>query len=132
MRPETIEALTQAEFVRITPAQRELIARATPQERQLAGLAIAHAREAKRLLEELGVLKIPTVLDMTRDDVHRFARRADALRDAMRELDVGGFWPTHLSFGQALKVAPRAQARAAVRAVRRGGIREVDDLTMPE
>ena len=66
MRPETVEALTQAEFVRITPAQQELAARATPQERRVAALAVAHAREARRLLEELGVLKVPSVLDVTR------------------------------------------------------------------
>jgi DNA-binding MarR family transcriptional regulator len=71
VRPEAVEALTQAEFVRITPAQRELVARATPEERQLAAVAIAHAREAHRLLEEMGVLKIPSVLDVTPEDVDR-------------------------------------------------------------
>jgi hypothetical protein len=65
VRPEAVEALTQAEFVKITPAQEELVARATPDERRVAAVAIFHAREARRLLEEMGILKVPTVLDVT-------------------------------------------------------------------
>lgn len=125
MRPEAVEALTQAEFVRITPAQRELVARATPEERQLAAVAIAHAREARRLLEEMGVLKVPSVLDVTRADVDHLGRRADALRRAMYEL--GETWMEGVSLGQALKVAQPQRARAAVRILREGG-HQVDDL----
>jgi aminoglycoside phosphotransferase (APT) family kinase protein len=130
MRPEAIEALTQSEFVRITPAQQELVARATPQERQVAALAIAHAREARRLLEELGVLKVPSVLDVTREDVHCMQKRADALSRAMLEL--GESWQDRVPLGQALKTAQRERARAAVRILREGGHREVDDLTVAE
>jgi hypothetical protein len=130
VRPEAIEALTQAEFVRITPAQQELVARATDEERQVAALAVAHAREARRLLEELGVLKIPSVLDCTRADVHRMQKRADALSRAMYEL--GEAWQDRVPLGQALKTAQRERARAAVRILREGGHREVDDLSMGE
>lgn len=86
MRPEAVEALTQAEFVRITPAQAELVARATPEERQVAAPAIAHAREAKRLLEEMGIMRLPSILDATRADIERMGKRADAARRAMYEL----------------------------------------------
>lgn len=129
MRPEAVEALTQAEFVKITPAQQELVARATPEERQLAVLAIGHAREARRLLEEMGVLKTPTVLDATRADVHHLQRRADALTRAMYVL--GGTWQDGVPLGQALKVTQRERARAAVRILREGG-HQVDDLTVAE
>jgi hypothetical protein len=129
VRPEAVEALTQAEFVRITPAQRELVARATPEERQMAALAIAHAREARRMLEEMGVLRTPTVLDVTRADVHHLGRRADALRRAMYEL--GESWLDGVSLGQALKVTQRERARAAVRILREGG-HQVDDLLAEE
>jgi hypothetical protein len=130
VRPEAVEALTQAEFVRISPAQRELAARATPAEREVAALAIVHVREARRLLEELGVLKVPTVLDCTREDVHRMQRRADALTRAMLEL--GESWMDRVPLGQALKTTQRERARAAVRILREGGHREVDDLGMGE
>jgi hypothetical protein len=130
VRPEAIEALTQAEFVQISPAQRELVARATPAEREVAALAISHAREARRLLEELGVLKVPTVLDCTREDVHRMQKRADALTRAMHEL--GESWQDRVPLGQALKTTQRERARAAVRLLREGGHREVDDLTVDE
>ena len=125
MRPEAIEALTQAEFVRITPAQRELVARATPEERQVAALAIAHAREARRLLEELGVLKVPSVLDVTRADVDNLGKRADALRRAMYEL--GESWQDRMTLGQVLKITQRERARVALRILREGG-HQVDDL----
>src|SRR5215218_464106 len=130
MRPEAIEALTQAEFVRISPAQQELVARATPEERQVAALAVAHAREARRLLEELGVLKVPSVLDVTRADVDRMQKRADALSRAMYEL--GESWQDRVPLGQALKTAQRERAHRAVRILREGGHREVDDLTAAE
>jgi hypothetical protein len=129
MRVEAIEALTQAEFVRITPAQRELVARATSEERRVAGLAIAHAREARRLLEEMGILKVPTVLDVTRADVEALGKRADALRRAMYEL--GESWQDRVPLGQCLKVTQRERARAAVRILREGG-HQVDDLTVAE
>jgi hypothetical protein len=127
VRPEIVEAITQAEFVRITPAQQELVTRATPEERQLAALAIAHAREARRLLEEMGVLRTPTVLDVTRDDVYALGKRAGALRQAMRELDVSGSWQGHMTLGMALKIAQRERAQAAVRVLRAGG-HQIDDL----
>jgi hypothetical protein len=130
MRPEAVEALTQAEFVQISPAQRELVARATPAERQVAALAIARVREARRLLEELGVLKVPSVLDATREDVHRMQKRADALTRAMYEL--GESWQDRVPLGQALKTAQRDRARAAIRILREGGHREVDDLGVDE
>lgn len=129
MRPEAVEALTQAEFVKITPAQRELVARATPDERRAAAIAIYHAREARRLLEEMGVLKVPSVLDVTRADVDHLGRRADALRRAMYEL--GESWQEGVSLGQVLKVTQRERARAAVRILREGG-HQVDDLAVPE
>jgi acyl-CoA reductase-like NAD-dependent aldehyde dehydrogenase len=129
MRLETVEALTQAEFVKITPAQQELIARATPAERRKAALAIAHAREARRLLEELGVLTVPTVLDITRADVHHLGRHADALRQAMHEL--GESWQDRESLGHALKITQRGRARVAVRILPEGG-HQVDDLTVAE
>jgi hypothetical protein len=125
MRPEAVEALTQAEFVRITPAQQELVARATPEERQVAALAIAHAREARRLLEELGVLKVPTVLDLTPEEVHHLQRRADALTRARYEL--GGTWQDGVPLGQALKTTQPTRARAAIAYLREGG-HQVDDL----
>jgi hypothetical protein len=131
MRAEIVEALTQAEFVKITPAQEELVARATPAERRAAAVAIYHAREARRLLEEMGVLKVPRVLDVTRADVYHLGRRADALRRAMNELDIGGAWQEHMTLGQVLKIARREQARAAVRILREGG-HQIDDLTVSE
>jgi hypothetical protein len=129
MRPEAVEALTQAEFVRVSPAQEELIARATPAERRAAAVAIYHAREARRLLEEMGVLKVPSVLDVTRADVHALGRRADALRRAMGEL--GPWWLNGFSLEQALKVAEPQAARAAVRILREGG-HQLDDLAVGE
>jgi hypothetical protein len=112
MRPEAIEALTQAEFVRITPAQQELATRATPEERRAAAVAIYHAREARRLLEEMGVMKVPTVLDVTRADVHHLGRRADALHRAMYELSP--WWLEGVTLGQVLKVAQPEIAQKAV------------------
>ena len=129
MRPEAVEALTQAEFVRITPAQAELVARATPEEQRAAAVAIYHAREARRLLEEMGVLKVPSVLDVTRADVDHLGRRADALRRAMYEL--GESWHEGVPLGQALKVTQPQRARAAVRLLREGG-HQVDDLLAEE
>jgi hypothetical protein len=130
MRPEAIEAVVQAEFVQISPAQQELVDRATGEERQVAALAIAHAREARRLLEELGVLKVPTVLDCTREDVHRLQRRADALSRAMYVL--GESWMDRMTLGQVLKVTQRDRAHQAVRLLREAGYREVSDLTADE
>jgi acyl-CoA reductase-like NAD-dependent aldehyde dehydrogenase len=130
VRPEAIEALTQAEFVSISPAQRELVARATPAEREVAALAVAHVREARRLLEELGVLKVPTVLDVTRSDVDRMQKRADALSRAMYEL--GESWQDRMTLGQCLKVTQRERARRAVQLLRDGGHQEVDDLGLVE
>ena len=129
MRPEAVEALTQSEFVRISPAQQELIARATPEERQLAAVAIFHAREAKRLLEEMGIMRVPTVLDVTRADVHRMQKRADALSRAMYEL--GESWQDRVPLGQALKTTQAERARTAVRILREGG-HQVDDLLAEE
>ena len=76
-------------------------------------------------------MKVPTVLDVTRADVDRLGRRADALRRAMYELDVSGAWQEHMTLGQVLKVARREQARAAVRILREGG-HQVDDLVAEE
>ena len=129
MRPEAVEALTQAEFVRITPAQRELVARATPQERQLAAVAVAHAREARRLLEEMGLMRMPSVLDVTPEDVDRLGKRADALRRARYEL--GESWQEGVPLSHALKITQRSRARAAVRLLRDGG-HQVDDLVGEE
>jgi hypothetical protein len=125
MRPEAVEALTQAEFVRITRAQRELVARATPQERQLAAVAVAHAREAHRLLEEMGLMRMPSVLDVTPEDVDRLGKRADALRRARFEL--GESWMEGVPLSTALKITQRSRARAAVRLLRESGY-QVDDL----
>ena len=109
---EAIEALTQAEFVRIIPAQQELATGATPEERRAAAVAIYHGREAKRLLEEMGVMKVPTVLDVTRADVHHLGRRADVLRRAMYELSP--WWLEGVTLGQVLKVAQPEIAQKAV------------------
>ena len=93
-------------------------------------MAIYHAREARRLLEEMGVLKVPSVLDVTRADVHRMQKRADALTRAMHEL--GESWPDRVPLSRALKTAQRERARAAVRILREGGHTEVDDLAVAE
>jgi hypothetical protein len=130
MRPEAVEALTQSEFVQISPAQQELAARATAEERQLAAVAIFHAREAKRLLEEMGIMRVPSILDATRADIERMGRRADAARRAMYEL--GESFPDRVPISQALKTTQRERARAAIRHLREGGHTEVDDLTVAE
>ena len=127
MRVEVVEALTRSQFVRVTPAEQAMIARASEDEHQAAAVAVSYAREARRLLEEMGVLRTPTVLDVTRADVYALGKRADALRRAMRELDASGVWQDHLSLGQVLKIAQREQVRAAVRILREGG-HQVDDL----
>ena len=132
MRVEVIEAITRAAFVKPTKAEQIMIARASEAEHQAAAVAVYHATEAKRLLEEMGILRAPGVLDATRDDVHAFEKRADALRSAMRELDVGGFWRADMTLGQVLKVVRREQASAAIRLLRQGGYREIDDLTVDE
>jgi hypothetical protein len=93
----------------------------------MAALAIAHAREARRLLEEIGVLKVPSVLDVTRADVYALGKRADALRRAMRELDATGVWREDLNLGQVLKIAQPEQVRAAVRILREAG-HDISDL----
>jgi hypothetical protein len=95
----------------------------------VAALAISHAREARRLLEELGVLKVPSVLDVTPADAHHLQRRADALTRARFEL--GGTWQEGVPLGQALKVTQPTRAREAVRILREGG-HQIDDLTMAE
>jgi hypothetical protein len=130
VRPETVEALTKAEFVRISPAQQELVALATREERQVAALCVAHAREAKRLLEEMGIMRVPTLLDATRADIERMGKRADAARHAMWEL--GESWQGRIPLGQALKTTQRERARAAIRRLREGGHTEVDDLAVAE
>jgi hypothetical protein len=130
VRLEAVEAITRSHFVKATPAEQAMIDRASKAEHQAAAVAVFHAREAKRLLEEMGILKVPTVLDMTRADVDRLGRRADAARRAMYEL--GESWPDHVPLGQVLKVTQRERARVAVRILREAGYREVDDLTVAE
>lgn len=125
MRLETVEAITRSHFVKVSPAEQAMIDRASQAEHQAAALAIYHTREAKRLLEEMGILRVPSVLDVTRADVDHLGRRADALRRAMYEL--GETWMEGVSLGQALKVAQPQRARAAVRILREGG-HQVDDL----
>jgi hypothetical protein len=132
VRPEAVEAITRSHFVKVTPAEQAMIDRASEAEHQAAAVAVFHASEAKRLLEEMGILKLPTVLDLSRADVDRLGKRADAARRAMYELDATGVWRDDMTLGQALKVARRESARAAVRVLRAGGYREVDDLTMDE
>jgi hypothetical protein len=127
VRVEVVEALTRSQFVRVTPAEQAMIARASEDEHQAAAVAVYHAREAKRLLEEAGLLRAPSILDATREDMHRLAKRGDAARQAMRELDVSGTWPGHMTLGQVLKVASRERARAAIKALREGGV-EIDDV----
>jgi succinate dehydrogenase/fumarate reductase flavoprotein subunit len=127
VRPETVEAITRSHFVRVTAAEQAMIDRASEAEHQAAAVAVYHAREAKRLLEEMGILRAPSVLDVTRADVYALGKRADALRRAMRELDATGVWRDNLSLGQVLKVAQREQVRAAVRILREGG-HQIDDL----
>jgi succinate dehydrogenase/fumarate reductase flavoprotein subunit len=131
VRPETVEAITRSHFVKVSAAEQAMIDRASKAEHQAAAVAIYHAREARRLLEEMGILRVPSVLDVTRADVYHIGRRADALQRAMLELDVSGAWQEHITLGQVLKVARREQARAAVRILREGG-HQVDDLTVSE
>jgi hypothetical protein len=128
MRLEAIEAITRSHFVKVTPAEQAMIDRASQAEHQAAAVAVFHAREAKRLLEEMGIFKVPTVLDMTRADVDRIGKRADAARRAMYEL--GESWPDRVPLGQVLKVTQRERAWTAVRILREAGYREVDDLTV--
>jgi succinate dehydrogenase/fumarate reductase flavoprotein subunit len=127
VRIEVIETLTRSHFVRVTAAEQAMINRASEAEHQAAAVAVYHAHEAKRLLEEMGILRAPSVLDVTRADVHALGKRADALRRAMRELDATGVWRDDLRLGQVLKVARREQVRAAVRILREGG-HQIDDL----
>lgn len=129
MRLETVEAITRSHFVKISPAEQAMIDRASQAEHQAAAIAIYHAREAKRLLEEMGILRVPSVLDVTRADVDHLGRRADALRRAMYTL--GESWLEGVSLGQALKVTQPQRARAAVRILREGG-HQVDDLVAEE
>jgi hypothetical protein len=131
MRLEAVEAITRSHFVKVTPAEQAMIDRASEAEHQAAAVAVFHAREAKRLLGEMGILKVPTVLDMTRADVDRLGKRADAARRAMYELDVTGVWREDMTLGQVLKIARRESARTAIRILREGG-HQVDDLTVPE
>ena len=65
-RVEVIEAITRAAFVKPTKAEQIMIARASEAEHQAAAVAVYHATEAKRLLEEMGILRAPGVLDATR------------------------------------------------------------------
>jgi hypothetical protein len=132
MRLGAVEAITRSHFVKVTPAEQAMIDRASEAEHQAAAVAAFHAREAKRLLEEMGILRVPSILDMTRADVDRLAKQGDAARRAMYELDVTGVWREDMTLGQALKVAKRGQAAAAIRHLRAGGFREVDDLTVVE
>jgi hypothetical protein len=129
MRLEAVEAITRSHFVKVTPAEQAMIDRATEAEHQAAAVAVFHAREAKRLLEEMGLIRVPSVLDVTRADVDHLGKRADALRRAMYEL--GESWHEGVPLGQALKVTQRERARAAVRILREGG-HQVDDLTVAE
>jgi hypothetical protein len=127
VRVEVVEALTRAQFVKVTAAEQAMIDRASQAEQQAAGIAIYHAQAAKQILEELGIMRVPSILDATRDDMHRLAQRGDAARQAMRELDVSGSWPGHMTLGQVLKVAQRDRAQAAIRALQEGG-HEISDL----
>jgi hypothetical protein len=131
MRLEAVEAITRSHFVKVTPAEQAMIDRASEAEHQAAAVAVFHAREAKRLLEEMGLMRVPSVLDMTRADVDHLGKRADAARRAMYELDVTGVWREDMTLGQVLKIARRDCAQAAVRILREGG-HQVDDLTVPE
>jgi hypothetical protein len=129
MRLKTVEAITRSHFVKITPAEQAMIDRASQVEHQAAAIAVYHAREAKRFLEEAGLLRVPSVLDVTPEDVDRLGKRADALRSARYEL--GESWQEGISLGQALKVTQRSRARAAVRLLREGG-HQIDDLVAEE
>ena len=127
MRVEVVEALTRAQFVKVTAAEQAMIDRASQAEQQAAGIAIYHAQAAKQILEELGIMRVPSILDATREDMHRLAKRGDAARQAMRELDASGVWQEPMTLGQVFKVAQREQVRAAVRILREGG-HQIDDL----
>jgi hypothetical protein len=96
-----------------------MVDRASQAEHQTAAVAAYHAREAMRLLEEMGLLRVPTILDATRADVHHMQL-------------LGESWHDGVPLGQALKVTQRERARAAVRELREGGHREVDDVTVAE
>jgi succinate dehydrogenase/fumarate reductase flavoprotein subunit len=117
--------------VKVTVAEQAMINRASQAEHQAAAVAVYHAQAAKQILEELGIMRVPSILDATRDDMHRLAKRGDAARQAMRELDVTGAWRDGMTLGQVLKVAQRERARVAVRVLREGG-HQVDDLTVTE
>jgi succinate dehydrogenase/fumarate reductase flavoprotein subunit len=131
VRVEVVEAITRSHFVKVTVAEQAMINRASQAEHQAAAVAVYHAQAAKQILEELGIMRVPSILDATRDDMHRLAKRGDAARQAMRELDVTGAWRDGMTLGQVLKVAQRERARVAVRVLRDGG-HQVDDLTVTE
>jgi hypothetical protein len=129
VRREVVEALLRVDFARdLTGPERELLYNSTEAER--AAVAAWHAREATRLLEEAGVIKIPTALDLRREDVYRLSRQASALQAAEHELSP--FWRDRMTLGQVLKVAGRTQADNAVRLLRRAGFREFDDWELRE
>jgi hypothetical protein len=130
VRAEAVEAITRSHFVKVTPAEQAMIDRASKAEHQAAAIAVFHAREAKRLLEEMGIMRVPTILDATRADIERMGKRADAARQAMYEL--GESFQDRVPLGQALKTTQRERARAAIRRLREGGHTEVDDLTVAE
>jgi hypothetical protein len=132
VRVEVVEALTRAQFVKVTPAEQAMIDRASRAEQQAAEVAIYHAQAAKQILEELGIMRVPSILDATREDMHRLVKRGDAARQAMRELDASGIWQEPMTLGQVLKIAQREQAGVAVRLLRAAGYREVDDLGVAE
>jgi hypothetical protein len=124
VRREVVEALLRVDFGRpLSGPETELLYNSTAAER--AAVAHWHAHEATRLLEEAGVIKIPTALDLRGEDVDRMARQTSALQHARHELSP--FWRPVMTLGEALKVAGRVQAGAAVRALRRVGFREFDD-----
>jgi hypothetical protein len=129
VRREVVEALLRVDFGRdLTGPQAELLYNSTAAER--AAVARWHAREATRLLQEAGVIKIPTALDLRASDVDRMARQTAALQHARHELSP--FWRDGMTLGETLKVADRVRAETAVRLLRRAGFHEFDDWELRE
>jgi hypothetical protein len=130
VRRKVVEALLRVDFARgdLTGPERELLYNSTEAER--AAVAAWHAREATRLLQEAGVLKIPTALDLRGEDVERMARQASALQHARHELSP--FWRPDMTLGEVLKVVDRGRADVAVRHLRQAGFREFDDWELQE
>jgi hypothetical protein len=129
VRRKVVEALLRVDFARgdLTGPERELLYNSTEAER--AAVAAWHAREATRLLQEAGVLKLPTALDLRGEDALT-PEAPGVLADAEDALTP--FWRRDMTLGEVLKVVDRGRADVAVRHLRQAGFREFDDWELQE